>query len=428
MRVMAALVLALSGLATAHVGWAWLGPAGDEIRVGTQVAFLREALEGGAGPAMQQLFPEGDLFTHVLTGNAAARLAAGPAQRAGDPAIRAGHLALARQALAALDAPRNRDLFAGVNLPPSGVFWHGWRLHLLVDLALATAGSANGTASTEDPDRQAVADEAAVLRAALQSPAGGAAGDLLLQSYPGQAWPCDNVVALAALARAGDLLGTADRDLARRRLALLDRVRDPDTSLLAHRATPDGRVLDGPRASSQAIIMTFLPDLDGAVARRDWAAYTRVFVVRAGGLVGVREYPIGREGAGDVDSGPLVLGVSASASAVSLAAARRVGDLTLAETLDREAELLGLGFSWGGTRRYAAGQLPVGDAFLAWARTTPIGDLTDAGVSASPRPWWALLVAAAALPGLLALLALRGLRRGPGDGPGAPADSGVRGA
>lgn len=150
--------------------------------------------------------------------------------------------------------------------------------------------------------------------------------------------------------------------------------------------------------------------------------------MRVGGLVGVREYPVGREGAGDVDSGPLVLGVSASASAVTLAGARRVGDLALTETLDREAELLGLGFWWGGTRRYAAGQLPVGDAFLAWARTTPVGDLTDAGVSAAPRPWWALLVAAAALPGLLALRALRGLRRGPGDRPGAPAHSGVAGA
>jgi len=116
-----------------------------------------------------------------------------------------------------------------------------------------------------------------------------------------------------------------------------------------------------------------MPELAPAEAKGEWTAYRKLFVVREAGLVGVREYPTGSSGGGDVDSGPLVLGVSLSASAVTLAAARANGDVALAETLDREAESFGIGLQWAGERRYALGQLPIGDAWLAWARRGPCG-------------------------------------------------------
>src|SRR6185312_17065343 len=129
-----------------------------------------------------------------------------------------------------------------------------------------------------------------------------------------------------------------------------------------------GAVLEGPRASSQALMLAFLPDIDPGAAAADYRRFAGAFVVREAGLVGVREYPLGTEGAGDVDSGPLVAGVSLSASAVALAAATRHGDAPLARTLDAEAELFALPLPWFDGRRYAFGQLPVADAFLAWAR------------------------------------------------------------
>ncbi len=382
--VLAALVASLSLLATAQVVWASSGPASDEVRVATQLAFLEESVAGGAGAQMQALFPEGDFFTQVLSGITAARLAGGSRTD-----IVAGHsdrwIALARRTLSGIDSPGVRAPFAGAMEVPQGVFYRGWRTLLVVEIATATGAAA---------DLQAVAQEAAGLRTAVAATNGA-----VLQSYPGQAWPCDNVVAMAALARAGDLLGTGDRALAQAWLRRLDGLRDTATGLLPHRVALDGAMLEGPRASSQAIIQTVLPDVDPAAAAADWAAYRKAFVVREVGLIGVREYPVGVSGRGDVDSGPLVLGVSASASAVTLAAARRVGDAELADALDREAELLGLGWSWGGTRRYAGGLLPVGDAFLAWARSTPApsgGSLAPgAGVTG---PWWAVFVALTAWP------------------------------
>jgi hypothetical protein len=109
------------------------------------------------------------------------------------------------------------------------------------------------------------------------------------------------------------------------------------------------------------------------------------------GLPGVREYPLGTEGPGDVDSGPLLAGVSLSASVVTLGAALAQGDQALAGPLLHTGEVVGLPLSWGDTKRYALGQVPVGDAFLVWAKTArPV----EAG-SPAPLPpvvpgWWRL--------------------------------------
>lgn len=60
-----------------------------------------------------------------------------------------------------------------------------------------------------------------------------------------------------------------------------------------------------------------------------------------------------------------------------MAAAGANGDATLAEDLDREAELFGLPLQCQGRRAFAVGVVPVGDAFTVWARSVPL---------ATPRP------------------------------------------
>ena len=152
-----------------------------------------------------------------------------------------------------------------------------------------------------------------------------------------------------------------------------------------------GQLLEGPRGSSQAIIQAYWPDIDPQGAAEQWQRFTGLFLVREWGLVGVREHPIGTDAAGDVDSGPLIAGVSASASAVTLAAARRNGDADLAATLDHEAEYLGLPLEWSGERRFAFGLLPVGDAFVAWARGVPLKPVPSP-VAPQPQWWWHALV------------------------------------
>ena len=389
-RVVGWLLVAVSVLAVAGLGMTWLAPSDHDARAAAQVRHLA-GVDAAAALSMQQAFPEGELFTYLLAG-----LAAGERARAAtDMPTRRAYLDLVQRSLDAVRADHVRARFGTIPALDGGIFYRGWTL--LLETYLATVDDGSGRRAEHLP--QAAADAQAIVQAVAASPSG------FVASYPDQYWPCDTVVALAAVVRLrGDASGLFAWDPGNW-VARVAAHRDPTTGLLPHQVDATGALLTSSRGSSQTLIQTFWPDLTDS--RDDWARFTDLFVTREVGLVGVREHPRGSSGAGDVDSGPLLLGVSLSASAVGLAAARANGDLALAETLDREAEMLGLPWEWNGARSYALGLLPVGDAFLAWARSVPAGQPAP---GTSPRPLWPLW----ALPWLaVAVIGAIVLRSGP---------------
>lgn len=364
------------------------GPVDRHARDKAQLRFLYTARDDGAAEQMQQVFPEGRFFTVVLSALAAARL--------DDPDVPA-----LRTQLALLDSPALTEPFGSGLTPRHGIFHAGWTLLLATEIARVSPDRTDVNVVTARAD--------AVAAALAADPAG------FPESYPGGRWPCDAVVAAAALARADATRSNPawERALSTWR-ARAEQHLDPTTGLLPHRVDASGAAEEGPRGSSQAIVQAFWPDiaisLDEQPDLETWRAYVAAFVVRRAGLVGVREFPAGTGGSGDVDSGPLLFGVSASASAVTLAAALRNGDVELANALDREAELVGAGVTLGGERRYALGRLPVGDAFLLWARTIEPGVVPDPQ-SGAPSPSWPALAAVGLGPGGVAVVALLVLRR-----------------
>lgn len=360
-------------------------------RLSAQVSFLNQAIDRGRDHDMQALFPEGRFFTRALTGSAMA--SAGSTSADHDWAALRAHRDV-------LDSPAMTSTFGSGMTPDHGIFQAGWALTVANDVARRTG---------DEADRADVRRRGMIVARALSGSSTG-----FLAGYPAQYWPCDSVVAAAALAEAASIVDEPSwrTTVASWRTRVLTHL-DPDTGLLPHRVGPAGELVVGTRGSSQSIIQAFWPVIAAALAepvdKATWARYVDQFVVNRAGLVGVREFPRGRRGAGDVDSGPLVLSVSASASAVTLAAARTVGDTALADSLDREAELVGLGYTWSGARRYALGQLPVGDAFLAWARSRPPAAPLDTG---SARTWWPLLIAVAGAPGVIGIAGWRTRGRG----------------
>jgi hypothetical protein len=219
-----------------------------------------------------------------------------------------------------------------------------------------------------------------------------------LASYRGQSWPVDNVVAIAALRRADQVTGADHGSLIDRWKDRALTLADPTTGLLPHRTDAlTGNALGGTRATSQSIIQRFWPLIDPAGAPAAYARYRELFVTTTLGLAGIREYPAGTDGPGDVDSGPLILGVSASASVVTAGAALGHGDEGLAAALLHEVDVFGLPVDVGVGRRYAFGVLPVADAFIAWARSTPPTAATD---HPAVMVWWPL----ALVPPWLAVL------------------------
>ncbi len=371
-RWLGLLLAVLFAIVGGRVAWVGYAPRNELSVAGRQVRFLDQSLADGGAERMQGLFPEGSYFLRALTASAAARTGT--------------DLTTARGLRDGLDAADSVAVFGSGMVPEHGIFQAGWALMVAVDLAEASQTAA---------DRDDVRRRATAIDAALRTSRTG-----FLAGYPQQYWPCDTVVAAGSLARAAALLDEPRwlTTLGTWRATISGSI-DHRTGLLPHRVDVDGRALDGPRGSSQSIIQAFWPDvsraLDGGVDLATWARFREAFVVRKVGLVGVREFPRGSSGQGDVDSGPLIFGVSASASAVSLAAARAVGDEHLADDLVREADLLGLPLSWAGQRRYGFGVLPVGDAFLAWARSTrlaePVGIQTAEQVLG--RPLWPAFIA-----------------------------------
>ncbi|GAA3914833.1 hypothetical protein [Actinoplanes auranticolor] len=338
----------------------------DTSGVRRQLTFLRAQLDAGAGPAAQKLFPEGYFFLYALYGLAHVDLG----RTASDPGA---DVREARWALAQLESPAGREPFDAGLTPAYGVFYQGWTNWL------------RGGVLSLEPDpalRRDFESASAALATALD-----AAATPYLTAYPGQAWPVDSTVAVASLRLHDKLLtpryaGTADRWLAQVRQRL-----DPATGLLPHTVDPvSGRPTSGARGTSQSIIQRFLVEIDPAFARAQYLRFRSLFVVRPLRLgPAVREYPRGTDGPADVDSGPLPLGVSLSATAVTLGAAAVQGDGQLAGALANYGELIGVPVSTPWSKRYAAGVLPIGDAFLAWSKTA--------------RPWVA--AQPAPLPGVV---------------------------
>lgn len=138
-----------------------------------------------------------------------------------------------------------------------------------------------------------------------------------------------------------------------------------------------------------ALLSLILVDVDAQLAKQQYDILRASFIDYVWGVPGAREYPHGIEGGGDVDSGPIILGFSGPAIVVGAGAAIAHGDEDVADALLATAEIFGVPIQINGRRWYAGGRVPVGDAFLAWARTVPAApdpDMTQYD-RVIPRMW-----------------------------------------
>ncbi|TCC37089.1 hypothetical protein [Kribbella sindirgiensis] len=327
----------LAGVGTARLVLPWTDPARGAVK---QLAFLRAELEGGADLAAQKQFPEGYFFLNVLYGLTWVQVGVDDPARSADATAEV-RWALDRIASAAGTAPFDESL-----QPRYGVFYAGWTNWL--------RGGLIALGHSDAADRDTFASESVEIATAFRT-----AKTPFLAAYPGQAWPVDSVVAIASLRLYDALVAPRFGQIARNWVTTAKTKLDPATGLLPHQVVPQ---VSGARGSSQAMIQRFLIDVDPAFARTQYELFKDKFVT---GL-GVREYPKGTSGPGDVDSGPLVLGRSLSATVVTVGAARVHHD-PLADRLARQGELVGLPVSGLKTKRYLFGAVPIGDAFLTWS-------------------------------------------------------------
>jgi hypothetical protein len=308
---------------------------------------------------MQGLFPEGYVFTWALFGLASAQVAM--QLPATDP-WRGEAERFAREAVEHVDSDRARQTFVAGMQPPWGAFYRSWSLYLKSVVLRALGPSGFTHEWIQNFEREC--DEFAQALEQYPSP--------FLCSYPGAAWPADTAVGVAGLAIHDQVLPPRYEGAIARWISRARERSAPELMALSHATDPvTGAPQEGVRGSSLALMSRVLADVDPAWAREQYAVLRREFVGEAFGLPGVREYPRGINGAGDIDSGPVLLGFSGPALVVSIGAAMAHGDWKTARQLLGLVEVVGVPIQWRGRRFYAAGVMPIGDAFLVWARTTP---------------------------------------------------------
>jgi hypothetical protein len=176
-------------------------------------------------------------------------------------------------------------------------------------------------------------------------------------------WPADQTATLASLGRTDRAHGThlLEKPAAAWRAYMLSKAMDQDLGLPWSEVTGSARTAREPRGCALSLQTRYLHEFDDALARQWWTAYRRRFLVEHLGLAGFREWPPGRDRKADVDSGPIVDGVGAAASGLGIAAARAMGDESLANQIERTARVVGLVASH---MRGAQGALPEAIRYL----------------------------------------------------------------
>lgn len=197
-----------------------------------------------------------------------------------------------------------------------------------------------------------------------------------LATYPNETYPPDIATALGAVGLWQRATGRTDHARALERGCNAFRVHTVDSSTgLVFQAidTRTGIPLDKPRASGTAFSAYFLAFADPALSCDLYTAlHTRSFFTLNGfGLV--NEYPQGViAGSGDIDSGPVIFGVGASATAFTIAVSRMQGDRDAYLALMRTATLLGSPVEARGERRYVLGGALADAVMLAMTTAPPV--------------------------------------------------------
>jgi hypothetical protein len=199
---------------------------------------------------------------------------------------------------------------------------------------------------------------AAYERRLLASPTG------LIETYPGEAYPTDVAAVAAAIAVHGRATGVDHERVLRYWAARVRAVQvDPKSGLAIQRmGASNAKAHDAPRGSGTGLAAYYAGFADRSVAE---LLADGLFKHESSllGFSAIREYAEGFHGYGDVDSGPVLLGMSVAATGFALAPARALGRREVFERIYRTTDLFGLPASFGEKRRFCIGG-PIGNALL----------------------------------------------------------------
>ena len=327
-----------------------------------QLNFLETQLkQNNLGERMQQLFPEGYVFIHALYGLSWCELALADSLQ--DKKLKEKALQEALYAFDQINSERGMSTFQIELVPEYGIFYCGWKNYLLSKI-LQVDSTFKGHEAYEAIFKEQSKEIAEAVKQS-KSP--------YLESYTGHAWPADMCVAMASLSNYEKVYTPTFESDIHTWLVKVKSTLDPVTHLIPHKVFPEtAATIEGPRGSSLGLSLRLLGEVDPVFGKEQFALDRAHFITTQFGLPAVREYAKGNDNLGDIDSGPVILGVGFSATIVMIGTMCMYDDATLAHQQYKTIHAFGFETKNDQEKKYLFGALPMADAFIAWGRATDL--------------------------------------------------------
>ena len=273
----------------------------------------------------------------------------------------AGYLReVSRRGLSAPLSPLGTPTIPSARLDDNNLFWS----HLALILGIERYVRCGGKVCAGDTDGDRLQER--LVRHLLARTM--ASGVFNARSYPGSPmWPADQTVTLLAIKMYDETHGTSvHEEPLRGFLRVLAERADPRTGLFPSSLSPVKNG-DVPRGCATSWSALYLAQLDASVAFDQYSRARATLRENILGVGGFREWPPGRGGGGDFDSGPVVLGVGSAATGLGLGPARIFRDEETYAVIRRTALLFGVP-AWWRSGGYITAPL-LGEAILFDGRT-----------------------------------------------------------
>jgi len=317
---------------------------------------LRSVMESGAAVDMQKLFPEGYLFMNALYGLSWCELAS--AVPASSDLYQEAHREIQR-AYESVDSEAGRIVF-DESLPlPYGAYYSGWSNYFLgKKLSIENETDRDPTEIGIFKERcERIAES--ISNTNTPYPA----------SYAFGAWPADVAVCVSSLSIHDQIFESKYGTIIQNWVKSVSNNLD-ERGLVPHSVQVEsGKVREAARGSSMSLLLIFLLDIDRDFANQQFRLYKEFFLQQNFGLPGIREYPKGTSGAGDVDSGPVILDIGAAASIVGIQTMHLYNERCTSLALRNGIESFGLPLTFFGKKQYLFGLMPMADAFIIWSHS-----------------------------------------------------------
>jgi len=332
----------------------FVAPDSIDADVLKELRGLENALQDNADTKMRRLYPEGYLFMNAIYGLAWCNFMAGLSN---DSDYFKEGTAELQKTWNKIDSDLARSPF-NEELPLHyGAFYTGWSTYFL------------GRKLSLGHPAQRKEAEVAYFTQQCDSIAVAIKEKIYPVSYYGSAWPADVMMCVAALSWHDKLF---DPKYAETRKAWLEKIKEhlDDRGLIPHAASPlSGKAVENARGSSLGLMLIFLREIDASFAAEQFSLYRSHFLDRTLGLTGVREYPKGEFGIGDVDSGPVLFQMGSVATLVGMQTLYIYGDVESSVQMRNVIETVALPYERRDRKTYLFGLLPMADAFIAWSHS-----------------------------------------------------------